>query len=204
MAREPLSLDVRAKPGGLDTSGLNSQQNSAELRQPLPRDVAQFQQLMKAPEPEASQLPSGPFALFAQGALPGVQGTPHRVQTPAAAAATSDPVRDVLQGLVERLLVGDGREGRRSVRIGLTDEAMPGVDVEVFQESGAWVASFECRDPGSFERLAQPAEQMAQELAQALQSPAIWRVKPAENVPDMAQLSVVNASASWRNTGGLA
>jgi hypothetical protein len=147
MAREPLSLDVRAKPGGLDTSGLNSQQNSAELRQPLPRDVVQFQQLMKAPEPEASQLPSGPFALFAQGALRGVQGTPHRVQTPAAAAATSDPVRDVLQGLVQRLLVGDGREGRRSVRIGLTDEAMPGVDVEVFQESGAWVAVLNAEIP---------------------------------------------------------
>lgn len=194
MAREPLFLDVRAKPGGLDTSHLNLKQGNAELRAPEQSDVTRFQQQMNASEPEASPLPSGPFALFGQGAAPGVVAN-------AAAPMASAPVRETLHQVVKRLLVGDGREGLRSVRMGLADDVMPGVEVEVFQDSGAWVASFECRDPSSFERLAQPANQMAQELALAVQGNATWRVKPAENLPAMAHLSMVEAHATGNRAG---
>ncbi len=195
MSREPLHLDVRSMPKGLDNAGVNAQPQRSPLRMPEPADVARFAQSMQAPTEPASDLPPGPFALFGK----------HPVQAQASVPSDpADPAREVLQSLVKQLLVSDGREGRRSARIGLTDEAMPGVEVEVFQASGAWVASFECRDPSSFERLAQPAEQMAQELSRALESDAIWRVKPLENAAELAHLSLVEARAFWDRVGGAA
>ena len=193
MSREPLNLDIRSKPRGLDTSDFNLKQGNAQVRTPLQGDVERFQQKMNAPQADTNQLPSGPFALFGNSAV----ADKHTGPTDAAG-----PVHEVLNSVVKRLLVSDGREGRRSARIGLTDEVMPGVEVEVFQELGAWVASFECRDLRSFEQLAQPAEQMAQELAKALESNATWLVKPANNLPEVAHLSTVEARAYWGNAGG--
>ncbi len=195
MAREPLYLDVRSNPRSLGSADLGLSQNQQrDLRAPLQGDVSKFQQNMNAPDTDttpqqsATQLPAGPFALFGQ-----FTSTP---QPPAPSAA-----QQMLQSVVERLLVGDGRDGQRSVRMSLSDEVMPGVDVAVFQDAGVWVAAFECRNAQSFETLAAPAIEMAQQFANAVQADAAWRVNPDAQSPEVAHLNPLHASAQWHVAG---
>jgi hypothetical protein len=74
-----------------------------------------------------------------------------------------------LQGMVKSLAVG-------------RDESWPGVEMWVFEDAGAWVAQFRCRDESSFLRLATQAREMAGELARELQNDAVWCVV-AEQLP---------------------
>ena len=195
MAREPLYLDVRTNPGGLGSADWGLRQDQRDLRAPLQGDVSKFEQSMNAPDSEAppqqlpEQLPSGPFALFGQTSLA------HQPPAPSAA-------QQMLQSVVERLLVGDGRDGQRSVRMSLSDEVMPGVEVAVFQEAGVWMATFECRNAQSFDTLAHPATEMAEQFADAVQADAAWLVNPAPQTPEVAHLSPVHASARWGAPGG--
>lgn len=195
MAREPLYLDVRSNPRSLESADWGLRQNQRDLRAPLQGDVSKFQQSMNAsdtdaaPQQSPAQLPSGPFALFGQASLA------HQPPAPSAA-------QQMLQSVVERLLVGDGRDGQRSVRMSLSDEVMPGVEVAVFQEAGVWVAAFECRNAQSFDTLATPATEMAQQFADAVQADATWRVNPTPQTPEVAHLSPVHASARWGTAGG--
>ena len=196
MAREPLFLDVRSNPRTLGSADMGLRQETRDLRAPLQSDVSKFQQSLNAPDPEvvpqvpATPLPSGPFALFGQVRAPNT--------SPVAPAAA----HQMLQRLVQRLLVGDGLDGQRSVRISLSDEILPGVEVEVFQDAGVWVAAFLCRNTQSFDTLARVAPEMAQQYADALQADAAWRVNPDAQTPELAHVSPVHASASWAESRG--
>jgi hypothetical protein len=131
-----------------------------------------------SPGPEVAQpthsTPTGPFALLGR-----------RPESASAAVTDHQPKSlQQLQGMVKSLAVGrDGSGGnRRSVRLGLDEESWPGVEMWVFEDAGAWVAQFRCRDESSFLRLAAPAREMAAELARELQHDAVWCVV-AEQLP---------------------
>jgi hypothetical protein len=195
MAREPLYLDLRSNPRSLGSNELGLGQDKRELRSPMQGDVSKFQQAMDAPDTEATpkqpaeQLPSGPFALFGHVNLANQPLTPSNAQ-------------QMLQRVVQRLLVGDGRDSQRSVRMSLSDEVMPGVEVAVYQEAGVWVAAFECRNAQSFDTLARHASEMAQQFTDALQADTAWRVSPDPLAPEVAHLSPVHANAKWNTAGG--
>ncbi len=85
----------------------------------------------------------------------------------------------LLQTLTEmasRLAVGDASSGERTVRVELTDSALPGVSVSVYLAFGEWVADFTCTVQASFEILAGEASSMAQQLSDMLRAPACWLV----------------------------
>jgi len=85
----------------------------------------------------------------------------------------------LLQTLTEmasRLAVGDASSGERTVRVELTDSALPGVSVSVYLAYGEWVADFTCTVQASFEILADEASSLAQQLSDMLRAPACWLV----------------------------
>ncbi len=83
------------------------------------------------------------------------------------------------------IAVSDGSQGRRAVRVELSDSALPGVTVSVYLAYGEWVADFLCTVQSSFDSLACDASNMAQQLADALRKPACWLVSmdPPERDP---------------------
>lgn len=131
---------------------------------------------------DSAPLPS-PFELFRTAASAADHATSTAEPVPALVPA--------LTGLVDKLMVGDGQDGRRMARLELDDSVMPGVSVVIQEDAGAWVAEFSCTNPESFTRLAQPAQSMARQLAEALSQDAVWRV-----VPDG-----LDPHGSWRVAG---
>ena len=119
---------------------------------------------------------SDPMAFVIPG-LPPAQARP--AQPNESQSPSSSPREQLLQNVAElakRLLVSDGSGGRREVRVELSDGALSGVTVSVYQASGEWVAQFNCLEPGAFSLLAESAAPLAQELADTLHSPACWLV----------------------------
>lgn len=82
----------------------------------------------------------------------------------------------LLQDSVSALLVGEGQEGRREVRITLDESLMPGVSVALYEDAGAWVADVCCSDAASYDTLARAASDLARQMSQALARDALWRV----------------------------
>ena len=114
-----------------------------------------------APPPEDRvALPSGPMGLFG--------GAPR-----APAAGVHPGVLQLMQDSIKGLQVG---QEQRGVRMELDDALYPGVAVSVYEDAGAWVAELRCRDSESYRALATPAQDMARQLALALQRDALWRV----------------------------
>lgn len=89
-----------------------------------------------------------------------------------------DRLRQDLQHLVGRLMVGEGAGGTggRMLMMDIGDEILPGVTVSVYEDAGAWVAEFRCREEAPFCLLAQRASSMASKLADELGQDAVWRV----------------------------
>lgn len=106
------------------------------------------------------------------------------VSAPAAGAAPgADPAASVPSALsrslaeaADRLLVGDGGNGRNEVRIDLKDEVLPGVTVSVYEDEGRLVAAFVCASENSRERLNACARALADELAESLKRAVLVRV----------------------------
>lgn len=90
-----------------------------------------------------------------------------------------------LTAMALTIAVSDGSQGRRAVRVELSDSALPGVTVSVYLAYGEWVADFLCTVQSSFDSLACDASNMAQQLADALRKPACWLVSmdPPERDP---------------------
>lgn len=91
-------------------------------------------------------------------------------------ASPSAALVSLLQDSVNGLLVGEGQEGRREVRITLEESLMPGVSVALYEDAGAWVADVCCSNATSYDTLARAVSDMARQMAQALARDALWRV----------------------------
>ena len=91
-------------------------------------------------------------------------------------SARPSSLLDSVAELADRILVDVGDQGRREVRIEVSEDVLPGVSLSVYQQHGEWIAAFRCTDPAAYTLLAEPAEQMARDLADLLQAPARWCV----------------------------
>lgn len=117
--------------------------------------------------------PSSPFDLF--GGRPPATGETHSAASTPASPASE--LHDTLHQLAQRLLVGDGSSGRRSVQIQLAIDSLPGVVVEIFEESGTLVAQFTCAQEVARERLVRSADWLAEGLARGLARPCCVRIQ---------------------------
>ncbi len=170
-------LGIGPRPQGTDV-GVSTGSSSAtpQRQQPSDADVGRFRQAFQgdtsgqasSPPKETTNLPAGPFDLFRANAV---------TQPTAPGSSLSESLRGRLSDMVTRLMVGDGEQAPRSVRMTLDDAIMPGVDLAVYEEEGFWVAHFYCRISASFTELAAPGPDMVVRLAEALRRPCLWRVE---------------------------
>jgi hypothetical protein len=185
-----MSIDRRI---GLETaipqgSGmLSNSDGQAAGRQASDADRHAFEQALARGEPDAAPAPAAapsPFSLF--GAA--VAAPPAGGEAQALARALGDSA--------EQLLVADGSNGRRQVRVELKDDVLPGVSVSVYEEEGRCVADFICANERSRERLCAMAPELAAELADSLGRPT--RVRVGTDDPEDPCLSETDADAPVR------
>lgn len=187
-SERPIHLDVGVPSGNAfgtpaDTPGQSDARSQQQLNDEG-RNLRELlaQQRQAAPE-AAAKAPAvaSPFDLFQATSIG---------PTPAA-APVSAVLTQTLEQMASRLLVGDGSQGRRGVQIALADAELPGVVVDVFEDSGRLVARFTCRDEGSRERLCAAARWFAEGLAQRLQRDT--RVEVQTDDPEDSCLLQVDA-----------
>ena len=165
-------LDLRRNSGSLGLTP-QGQPDSGLTQEADLQATLQFQQTMAGADlPPPQDLPSGPFALF------GATTTPKPPAHEARLLAE-------LSTMVSRLMVADGRQSQRGLRLELSEDVMPGVSLALFEESGAMVAEFECRVESSFVKLSVPAQALANQLAVTLRRDTVWRVlaEPSAGIP---------------------
>ena len=191
MAERPIYLDIQTN-NSLLGSGSLSQPSPQERKPPDADTLGRFARAMQsdalssqsvvAPTTVPAPTPlSGPLGLFAQG----THNTTHTQRVP------SQMLEQLTQG-VRQMLVG---QEQRSMQLNLDEALMPGVQVKVFEDAGAWVAEFSCTDTQSYDRLASAATPMASQLALALARDALWRVLLLGVQPEPLQTTEAFASA---------
>lgn len=181
-------LGTRPNPGGLGDQGRPA---TGQRQSPMDDDVQRFRQAMsgQGSSADAAKLPAGPFDLFRPAT------NPQTLASSSLSQAAADQLRGQLRDMVTRLMVGDGQQAKRSIRMTLDNSVMPGVDLAVYEEEGFWVAHFYCRQEDSFVQLAQPGPDMAVRMADALHQPSLWRVA-GEHLPAGGQWQ------TYTNTAG--
>ena len=147
-------------------------QRQSNLPQPDAQAKSRFEEAM-AGEPRA-QTPAqervsapNPFSLFGSLQQPG--------ERPAAglAPALSSRIGDG----IERLMVDDGSNGNRQVRMELKDDLLPGVTVALQELEGRLQVDFICSNETSRLRLNEAAPSQAQALAERLRREVLVRVQ---------------------------
>lgn len=91
---------------------------------------------------------------------------------------TSDRERHVsladLADMVERVLVSD--DGEREVRVQISNEVLPGVELSIVQDGGRWVVHFVVGDAASLALLRRTGRTMVSELARRLRQAVEVRI----------------------------
>jgi hypothetical protein len=78
---------------------------------------------------------------------------------------------------IERLMVDDGHNGQRQVRMELKDELLPGVTVVIQELDGRLQVDFICSVESSRLRLNEAAPEQARSLAESLRRDVLLRVQ---------------------------
>jgi hypothetical protein len=103
--------------------------------------------------------------------------------------------------LIDQMLISDGADGRRAVRVSLADASLPEVTASVYEDAGAWVADFECGLEASYRRLAEPSQTMAERMAAELSRDATWLVRaPDLGLPDVVARARSNGQSLQART----
>ena len=121
-----------------------------------------FQRALRPDDPTPPELPS-PMSLFGTT----LAAQPAQPAPVTEAAPASLPDRALLQ-TVERLLVSDGLDGQRAVRLTLGEGALRGTQVEIAQFAGELQVVFHCADADARRRLSNQAVAMAEQLSRRL------------------------------------
>ncbi|WP_313625245.1 hypothetical protein [Achromobacter sp.] len=182
-----MSIDRRI---GLETAISQGTRNAAHSdgqaagRQASDADRQAFEQAMSQGDGDAPPAPpaaASPFSLFGAGAAATAAGAPGQ----------SEALAQALSETAEQLLVADGSQGRRQVRVELKDDVLPGVSVSVYEDEGRVVADFVCANESSRERLCAMAPELAAQLAHSLGRPA--RVRVSTDDPEDPRLAEADA-----------
>lgn len=175
---------------GLETAISQGTRNAAHSdgqaagRQASDADRQAFEQAMSqgdADAPPEQPAAASPFSLFGAGASAAASG----------ALGQSEALAQALSETAGQLLVADGSQGRRQVRVELKDDVLPGVSVSVYEDEGRVVADFVCANESSRERLCAMAPELASQLAQSLGRPA--RVRVSTDDPEDPRLAETDA-----------
>ena len=181
----PIHLDLgMPSSSGMDIRHGSEQppQSPARDAKELAQDADRLRDLLKR---NAAAEPRGAGPSSTTGNAPMV-ATAFQLFNPAAQRdASSAPAPDELSAamaptideMARRLLVSDGQDGRRAVQIQLSDEAMPGTVMDVFEEEGAITAVFTCRLENTRERLSRNVQWLADQLAERLARSTCVRVQ---------------------------
>jgi hypothetical protein len=172
-----------ADVGAGDSRGRPREEPDAAARQRFERA------LHGAPAGPLSAALAGPLALFG-----GVAVTGPLADAGAQATAAAAPDWNRLAEGVARLLVGDGRSGRRQVRIDLRNDALPDTTVEIVEHGGALLVAFTCAAERARRLLAEGADRIAATLAERLSRPIVVRVQsddPEDPAPVEARAGAV-------------
>lgn len=116
------------------------------------------------------------------GSLFDLLGAQHRLAAPGVSAAppqervSSDWAQQMGES-IERLMVDDGQNGSRQVRMQLKEEVLPGVTVAIQECEGRLQVDFICSVEASRLRLNQEAPVHARTLADRLQRDVLLRVQ---------------------------
>ena len=169
MSERSVQLHLRTPTEGQDF-GLGAGTSQGMPNAPSDGSAERFKQAMMKPSDLAPPAPlpgesvgkpvANPMGLFG-GAAPNGDHPVH------------PGVMNLLKDSLKGLQVG---QEQRGVRMELDDALYPGVAVSVFEDAGAWVAEFRCRDLDSYRALSEPAQAMARRLADELERDALWRV----------------------------
>lgn len=146
---------------------------------PSPDAESAFREaLTRDDEPATEPSPgSAPASASASAPASGIFGLLGQHAAPMATPAPPPSLLESLRELASGLMVSDDPAGRQSLRLTLDEACLPGVSVNVSDEAGACLADFECSVETSFLCLAEPARDMARELAATLGRGAVWRVR---------------------------
>lgn len=180
--RGPPPEPGESSAGGLDGPfSLLDEVNKSDANEVLVLEVADAEPGSEQHAQTPGVAKHGPII---DAALPASEGG----SAPRQDTQASDHHRQLLQALTtmaQAIAVNDGSQGRRAVRVELTDSALPGVTLSVYLAHGEWIADFSCTVQSSFDTLALDAPSMAQQLSDALQKPACWSVcmDPPERDP---------------------
>ncbi|OZI46660.1 hypothetical protein [Bordetella genomosp. 5] len=156
--------DLNQSDSGTGTRREASQGDRQAFERALAQDAGDAQKSAPAPA-----TPTGAFGLFAAAPQ-----TDAAVQARASALASA--LCEHLSAAARQLLVDDGAQGRREVRVTLDDERLPGLTVSVFEEGGRVVAAFVCAVESTRERMNEGAAALAAELAASLSRATLVRV----------------------------
>lgn len=167
MSERSVQLHLRT-PTERQDSGLG-QAGSQFKAAPDPDSQQRFAQAMKASELAPSAPLPGEPAGQAVASPMGLFGG----MAPAAPAGLRPGLLPLLKDSLKGLQVG---QDARSLRLELDEDLYPGVSVSVFEDAGAWVAEFRCSQQAVYTELAEPARDMARQLADELHHDALWRV----------------------------
>ena len=159
--------------GGQESAADPRSQRELEDDAQALRQLLHTQRQAPAPAPRQDSAMPSPFSLF---------GSPPAASAPSLGTTESAPMapaelHDTLQQMAQRLLVGDGSNGRRAVQIQLSHDSLPGVVVDIHEEAGAVVAQFTCSQESSRDRLARHADWLAHNLAERLGRATCVRVQ---------------------------
>ncbi len=132
-------------------------------------------------QPESAPV-ANPFSLFGAGLF-----------KPAAVAATEGkplaPARlDDVQDSVQKLLVSQGVDGSREVRLELKAEVLPGTELRIAQHDGRLQIEFVVTDPNSLSWLTAQATSLAEKLGNRLNKQIRIRVRHPEATGDAAAI----------------
>lgn len=171
-----LRLDVNQQPLA-DTSANNQQSTPREAN---PESRRAFQQALHGGSSSASHAdnpgPAGTPAAHSDALPHGIPSVTLPAGGPASAPALDAGIQDALCNSLERLLVSEDG-ARDEVRLDISDETLPGVSVNVFEDEGRLVVCFTCSVDKVRRDLDAAIHHLAQQLANRLHRDVLLQVQ---------------------------
>ncbi|MBS1196648.1 MAG: hypothetical protein H6R18_433 [Proteobacteria bacterium] len=161
----PNAQNLRNDIGGQNTDGRDAPDAETQERfaMAMANEKVAPQQTVANPMPP-------PFSLYQTAVSPNLASYSEKSAGQAELASS-------LSEEVDRLMVADGSNGNRQVRMDLKDDLLPGVTVTIQENEGRLQVDFICSIESSRLKLSRALPELANTLAQRLQRDVLMRVQ---------------------------